>query len=284
MMNGRGKSDSAIVAGKPTNKAGQPAAESVEPSAEAEGNASQQSTRRAQDRESVSQALERIRQVARQPKKERFTSLFHHISTELLEEAFLELKEDAAPGVDRLTWKDYEADLERKLGDLHDRVQRGAYRALPSRRVYIPLQPSLIARPTLRKKQSQPQHDRYFAARKRQRYQGLAIGGLAQRRSILRSNTHRMRAFLGYRSVVNHQHGIVAADEPICLDKQFCFHWRCIPDPGGNEVVQLVAFAQRKPLRHRLNALAIARTGSVPTRRAGTFVAVPCDPTDPETA
>jgi hypothetical protein len=57
MMNGRGKSDSAIVAGKPTNKAGQPAAESVEPSAEAEGNASQQSTRRAQDRESVSQAL-----------------------------------------------------------------------------------------------------------------------------------------------------------------------------------------------------------------------------------
>src|SRR5216117_2746960 len=76
-MNGRGKSDSAIVAGKPTNKAGQPAAESVEPSAEAEGNASQQSTRRAQDRESVSQALERIRQVARQRKKERFTSLFH---------------------------------------------------------------------------------------------------------------------------------------------------------------------------------------------------------------
>jgi len=67
-------------------------------------------------------------------------------------------------------------------------------------------------------------------------------------------------AFLGYRSVVNHQHGIVAADEPICLDKQFCFHWRCIPDPGSNEVVQLVAFAQRKPLRHRLNALAIART------------------------
>src|SRR2546430_4550392 len=81
------------------------------------------------------------------------------------------------------------------------------------------LQPSLIARPTLGKKQSQPQHDRYFAARKRQRYQGLAIGGLAQRRSILRSNAHRMSAFLGYRSVVNHQHGIVAADEPICLDK-----------------------------------------------------------------
>src|SRR5438105_8386439 len=102
MMNGRGKSDSAIVAGKPTNKAGQPAAESVEPSAEAEGNAGQQSTRRAQDRESVTQALERIRQVARQRKKERFTSLFHHISVELLRVAFFALKRDAAPGVDGL--------------------------------------------------------------------------------------------------------------------------------------------------------------------------------------
>src|SRR5947208_5368087 len=138
MMNGHGKSDSAIVAGKPTNKAGQPAAESVEPSAEAEGNASQQSTRRAQDRESVSQALERIRQVARQRKKERFTSLFHHISVELLRVAFFALKRDAAPGVDGLTWQDYEADLDRKIEDLHARVHRGAYRALPSRRHYIP--------------------------------------------------------------------------------------------------------------------------------------------------
>src|SRR5262249_22361592 len=138
MMNGRGKSDSAIVAGKPTNKAGQPAAESVEPSAEAEGNASQQSTRRAQDRESVSQALERIRQVARQRKKERFTSLFHHISVELLRVAFFALKRDAAAGVDGLTWQDYEADLDRKIEDLHARVHRGAYRALPSRRHYIP--------------------------------------------------------------------------------------------------------------------------------------------------
>src|SRR5438876_2962161 len=138
MMNGGGKSDSAIVAGKPTNKAGQPAAESVEPSAEAEGNASQQSTRRAQDRESVSQALERIRQVARQRKKERFASLFHHISVELLRMAFFALKRDAAPGVDGLTWQDYEADLDRKIEDLHARVHRGAYRALPSRRHYIP--------------------------------------------------------------------------------------------------------------------------------------------------
>jgi len=85
----------------------------------------------------VSQALERIRQAARQRKKEKFTALLHHISIELLGEAFLELKEDAAPGVDGLTWRTYEADLDRNLTDLHERVHRGAYRALPSRRVYI---------------------------------------------------------------------------------------------------------------------------------------------------
>src|ERR1700730_18586842 len=148
MMHGYEKSASVIVAVKPTNKAEQPAAERsaakptaaepVEPRAETKGNAGQQSTCRAQDRISVEQALERIRKVARERKKEKFTALFHHISGELLEEAFFELKENAAPGVDRLTWKDYEADLERNLTDLHDRVQRGAYRALPSRRVYIP--------------------------------------------------------------------------------------------------------------------------------------------------
>jgi group II intron reverse transcriptase/maturase len=86
----------------------------------------------------VSQALERIREVARARKKEKFTTLHHHINIDLLEAAFFELKANAAPGVDRLTWKDYQADLERNLGDLHGRVQRGAYRALPSRRVYIP--------------------------------------------------------------------------------------------------------------------------------------------------
>src|SRR5215831_1848233 len=110
MMHGRGKSDSAIVAGKPTNKAGQPAAEPVERRVEAKGNASQQSTRRAQDRESVSQSLERIRQVARQRKKERFTSLFHHLTVDLLRLACFELKRDAAPGVDRMTCHDSAGD------------------------------------------------------------------------------------------------------------------------------------------------------------------------------
>jgi retron-type reverse transcriptase len=86
----------------------------------------------------VSQALERIRQAARQRKEERFTALLHHISVDLLREAFHELEEKAAPGVDGLTWKTNEAELERNLEDLHARVQRGAYRAQPSRRVYIP--------------------------------------------------------------------------------------------------------------------------------------------------
>jgi RNA-directed DNA polymerase len=138
MMNGRGKSGSAIVAAKPTNKAERSAAEPVEPRAEAEGNASQPNTCRAQDRISVPQALERIRKVARERKEEKFTTLFHHLSIDLLHEVFFELKEDAAPGVDGLTWTDYEAGLGRKLEDLHARVQRGAYRARPSRRVYIP--------------------------------------------------------------------------------------------------------------------------------------------------
>ena len=126
------------TAGKPTNKAEQSVAEPVEPRAEAQGNASQQSTGRTQSWGTVSQAQERIRQRARQRKKERFTSLLHHISIDQLDEAFYELKEDAALGVDGLTWTDYELNLERRLEDLHAQVQRGAHRALPSQRRYIP--------------------------------------------------------------------------------------------------------------------------------------------------
>jgi len=138
MMHDPEKSDSAIVAEKSTNKAGQPAAEPMEPRAEAKGNADQQRTRRAQDRESVSQALDRIRQVAKTRKKEKFTALFHHLNVPMLRTAFLALRREAAPGVDGLTWQDYEADLDRRIEALHARVQRGAYRALPSRRRYIP--------------------------------------------------------------------------------------------------------------------------------------------------
>ncbi len=104
------KSDSAIVAirmnahgvrrEKPTNKTEPSVAEPVQPRAETKGNADQRSTRRAQDRESVSQGLERVRQAARRRKKEKFTSLFHHIDPALLRTAFYAIKRDAAPGVD----------------------------------------------------------------------------------------------------------------------------------------------------------------------------------------
>jgi group II intron reverse transcriptase/maturase len=86
----------------------------------------------------VSQVLARIRQTARERKKERFTALFHHINVELLRDAFFGIKPEAAPGVDGLTWQDYAENLEPNLQDLHARVQRGAYRAQPSRRQFIP--------------------------------------------------------------------------------------------------------------------------------------------------
>jgi RNA-directed DNA polymerase len=138
MMHGLEKSDLAIVATKPANKAGPPAAEWVEPRAGAEGNTGQPHTRRTQSRGSVSQGLDRVRHAARQRKKERFTALLHHVTVDLLRDAFLTLRRRAAPGVDGLTWQDYEAALEGNLHDLHARVQRGTYRALPVKRRFIP--------------------------------------------------------------------------------------------------------------------------------------------------
>jgi group II intron reverse transcriptase/maturase len=137
-MNGHEKSDPAVVATKPTNKAGRPAAEPVERRAGAEGNADQQSTHRTQIRARVTQALDRVRQAARQRKKDRFTALLHHINIDTLRLAFHALRRKAAAGVDGVTWQDYEAELEPRLEDLHARIHRGAYRPQPSRRVYIP--------------------------------------------------------------------------------------------------------------------------------------------------
>ena len=94
------KSDSAIVAVKPPNKAGPPAAEAVEPRAGAKGNADQQSTHRTQSRKRVTQALSRVRQAARYRKKEQFTALLHHVNSDTLRTAFFALKRKAAPGVD----------------------------------------------------------------------------------------------------------------------------------------------------------------------------------------
>src|SRR2546426_391322 len=138
MMHEREKSDPAIVAVKPANEAERSAAEPGEPRAGTKGNADQHSTPRTPSRTSVTHALERIRQTAKERKKERFTALLHHITPELLEAEFFALKEHAAPGVDGMRWRDYEQNLRSNLDELHARVHRGAYQPLPSRRVYIP--------------------------------------------------------------------------------------------------------------------------------------------------
>ena len=137
-MNDPEKSDPRIVATKPTNKAGQPGAELVEPRLGTKGNAGQQNTHRLQTRARVTHALDRVRHAAGQRKKEQFTALLHHVNVDALRTAFYALKRKAAPGVDGVTWQDYETDLELRLEDLHGRVHRGAYRPQPSRRTYIP--------------------------------------------------------------------------------------------------------------------------------------------------
>jgi RNA-directed DNA polymerase len=136
MMNGAKKSDSLIVPAKPANKSGRPAAESVEGSGETKRNAELQSTVRTQSRNAVSQAQSRIRGAVTRNK--RLTALLHHITVDVLREAFFKLKKHAAAGVDGVVWTDYAADLDRNLTDLHAHVHRGTYRALPSRRRYIP--------------------------------------------------------------------------------------------------------------------------------------------------
>ena len=137
MMHGPEKSDSPIVATKPTNKAARAAAEPVERRGEAKGNAEKLRMRRTQCRESVSQQLDRVRQAARRGEG-RFTALLHHVSEELLLLSFFWLKRKAAVGVDGVSWTDYEDHLEANLADLHKRIHSNAYRAQPSRRQYIP--------------------------------------------------------------------------------------------------------------------------------------------------
>src|SRR6516162_5706605 len=97
----------------------------------------QPNTHPTQSEERVPQGLERVRKAAREHKEMKFTALLHHLNVDLLRESFYSLKREAAPGVDGVTWQEYESGLENRLVDLHGRVHRGAYRAQPSRRVYI---------------------------------------------------------------------------------------------------------------------------------------------------
>jgi RNA-directed DNA polymerase len=138
MMYESEKSDLFIVAVKPANNSEGSEAESVERREGAEGNTIESRTHRTQSRASVSSGLERVRERARSEKQGRFTALLHHVDVDLLRASFFWLKRDAAPGVDGLTWRQYEQNLEGNLVDLHARVHRGAYRAQPSRRKFIP--------------------------------------------------------------------------------------------------------------------------------------------------
>src|SRR6201990_3505630 len=139
MTNGPGKSDSPTVPGKSPSNAGQPAAEGMEGRGLAKGNLLQQNASRTPSREDASSALERVRQAASKDKKLRFTALLHHIyNLETLRMAYFRMKKEAAPGVDGETWRHYGEELERNLQDLSHRLKRGAYRARPVRRVYIP--------------------------------------------------------------------------------------------------------------------------------------------------
>jgi RNA-directed DNA polymerase len=95
-------------------------------------------TQPTQGGERVSQGLHGVRERARKNKQERFTALLHHVTAALLRDSFYRLKRKAAPGVDGVTWKEYETGLEDRLSDLHGRVHRGAYRALASKRKWIP--------------------------------------------------------------------------------------------------------------------------------------------------
>ena len=137
-MNDHGKSDSRVVPAKRANKAGQPAAEPVEERRLAEGNADQQNAVRTQSRDDASSALDRVRRVARKDKEARFTALLHHVDLARLWAAYAAISPKAAPGVDQVTWEAYGRDLRENLEGLLRRVHSGAYRASPSRRVYIP--------------------------------------------------------------------------------------------------------------------------------------------------
>src|SRR2546422_11425076 len=139
MTDGLGKSDRPVVPEKPPNSAGQPVGEEMEGGGRAKGNLRQQNASRTPSRSDAPSALERVRQAAGKDKKLRFTALLHHLyNLETLRMAYFRLKKEAAPGVDGETWRHYGETLEANLHDLSHRLKRGAYRAKPVRRVYIP--------------------------------------------------------------------------------------------------------------------------------------------------
>jgi group II intron reverse transcriptase/maturase len=135
-----GRSDGRVVPVKPPNKGEESSApaEAAEGRRPTKGNSLEPTADRTQGRVPALNGLQRVREVARRDKEVKFTALLHHMTVDLLADSFYALKRDAAPGVDGLTWKEYEDGLEVRLRDLHRRVHQGTYRAQPSKRTYIP--------------------------------------------------------------------------------------------------------------------------------------------------
>src|SRR6266568_3246252 len=132
------KSHCAVVPVNQPNKEAEASAEVGEGRAQMKENIDQSHMQPTQSGKRMSQGLDGVRKAARERKQERFTSLLHHLNVDLLRDSFYALQRKASPGVDGVTWQEYETGLEDRLIDLHCRVHRGAYRAQPSRRVYIP--------------------------------------------------------------------------------------------------------------------------------------------------
>jgi RNA-directed DNA polymerase len=137
-MHADGESDGRVLPTKCLNNDGKPPEEDTEGRRPTKENAGQTTAPRTQSREGASNGLLSVREVARKEKREKFTALLHHVTESLLRDSYYALKRNAAPGVDGVTWKEYETDLEKRLQDLHDRVHQGTYRAQPSKRAYIP--------------------------------------------------------------------------------------------------------------------------------------------------
>jgi RNA-directed DNA polymerase len=133
-----GESDGRTVPTKCPNKGGKLLAEGMEGRRPTKENIEQTTASQTQSWINASSGLLGVREVARKEKRLRFTALLHHVSVPLLQDSFYSLKREAAPGIDGMTWKEYETDLDKRLVDLHQRVHQGTYRAQPSKRAYIP--------------------------------------------------------------------------------------------------------------------------------------------------
>jgi group II intron reverse transcriptase/maturase len=133
-----GESDGCVVPTKCPNNGGEPPTEGMEGRQPTKENIGQATAPRTQSRISELSDLHGVRKAARKDKQMRFSALLHHVTVGLLRNSYLALKRDAAPGIDGVTWKEYETGLDEKLADLHSRIHRGTYRAQPSKRAYIP--------------------------------------------------------------------------------------------------------------------------------------------------